>query len=209
MKRTALLAVGLLLAFPVMSLRAGYKPRTWEIKARETYPASLTSEGVTIAVEPLYTDKLASRAFDKDDMVARGIMPLAIIVFNDNDFPVEIDGPAIELIRGRDRIRTIGPEEAVARLFRKKKGWLPTPVPRLPKSQLTTDALYDFEAKFLMDKIIGPKEQGYGFLYMPIRNPRDLASYLSESTVYIPNIYRLDNTSRMIFFEIALDAALR
>ncbi len=32
---------------------AGYKARDWSVNLRENYAASLTSEGVTIAVEPL------------------------------------------------------------------------------------------------------------------------------------------------------------
>jgi hypothetical protein len=187
---------------------AGYKAHPWNINARESYPATLTSEGVTIAVEPLFTDGLAARVFDKNDMITRGIMPLALMIFNDNDFPIEVDGQSIELIHDKDQIRTLSPNEVVSRLFGKDKSWVPQPIPRATRSERNTDALDDFDAKFLTNKTVAPHNKGGGFLYLHIPGSTDLNSYLSNSVVYIPNIYRRDNGSRMIFFEIGLNAAI-
>jgi hypothetical protein len=209
--RIRLLLPGLLsIALLLMAVIAwaGYKIIPWSIKARENYPASLTSEGVTIAVEPLFTDALAARVFDKPDMITRGIMPLAVLIFNDNDFPVEVDGLSIELIHESDHIRTMSPNEVVYRLFRKDKSWFSkSRMPRLSRSELNTDALDDVDSKFLMEKIVAPHDRGGGFLFVHI-DSNDLVSYPSKSIVYIPNVYRRDDGSRMIFFEIALDASI-
>ncbi len=191
-----------------VKIGAAYKAHPWNINARESYPATLTSEKVTIAVEPLFNDALAARVFDKNDMITRGIMPLAVIIFNDNDFPIEVDGLSIEIIHDNDHIRTLSPNEAVGRLFKKEKSWFPQPIPGASRSELNPDALDDFDAKFLMDKMVAPHNKGGGFLYLHIPGPGDLVSYLSNSVVYIPNIYRRDNGSRMIFFEIGLSAAI-
>jgi len=140
--------LGLTLLSVAAPIWAKYKAHPWSINARESYTASLTSEGVTIAVEPLFSDALAARVFDLDDMVTRGIMPLAIVIFNDNDFPVEVDGLSIQLIHDSDRIRTMYPNEVVNRLFRKDKGWISQPIPRASRSELNKEALDDFDAKF-------------------------------------------------------------
>ena len=211
-KKKFFLLVSLLSAMTLVwtsaPIRAGYKARPWSVRARDSYRATLTSEGVTIAAEPLFTDTLAARAFDKDDIVTRGIMPLAIIIFNDNDFPVEVEGSSIELIRGSDRLHTLMPNEVVYRLFRKdKSSWLPQ-IPKLSKSDPNSDALEDFDHIFLMDKLVAAHGKEAGFLYFQLREPKDLISYLSNSTVYIPNVYRRDNGSRLVFFEIELDAAV-
>jgi hypothetical protein len=187
---------------------ARYKARVWNIGPRESYPASLTSEGVTIAVKPFPTDASAAQVFDRSDMITRGIMPLAIIIFNDNDFPVEIDGWSVELLHQDQRIRTMAPNEVVYRLYRKDKTWINQPMPRLSKSDLNTEALDDFDSKFLMDKTVAPHASGSGFLYLHIPDSKDSDSYLAESLIYIPRIYRTDNDSRMIFFEIELKAAV-
>jgi hypothetical protein len=186
----------------------GYKARPWTINERPAYPATLTSEGVTIAAEPLFSDALAERVFDKSDMITRGIMPLALIIFNDNNFPIEVDGLSIDLIHDSEHIRTLSPNEVVYRLFRKDRSWFSkTVLPRIPRSELNEDALADFESKFLMDKIVEPHSKGGGFLYLHI-NSNELVSYLMKSVVYIPNVYRRDNGSRMIFFEIGLEHAI-
>jgi len=206
-KNLLICLAGIICLWAVVPIRAGYKARPWSINARETYPASLTSEGVTIAVEPLYTDALAARVFDKSDMLTRGIMPLAIAIFNDNSFPVEVDGLTIELIHDNDHIRTLSPNEVATRLFKKDASWLPR-VTKSSRSELNADALDDLDAKFLMDTMVAPHNKGGGFLYLHIPASKDLVSYLSTAVVYIPNIYRRDDHSRMIFFEIEVRPAL-
>ncbi len=206
-QRILLLAV--LAVFTYYSAWARYKPKSWSVGDRNEYPASLTSEGVTIAAQPLYTDALAARVFDKADMVTRGIMPLAIVIFNENDFPIEVDGLSIELINGQDRIRTMYPNEVVYRLFKKNPSWTRQKVPQVSRSQLNADALDDFDQKFLLRKIIGPRNKGGGFLYLHIPDGKDMVTYLSNSLIYIPNVYRRDNGTRLIFFEFELKPAIR
>lgn len=201
--------IGIALSGLLNPLWAGYKVQPWDIGPRESYPACLTSEGVTIAVQPLYTDASAAKVFDRNDIITRGIMPLAIIIFNDNDFPIEVEGLSAELIHGDQRIRTMPPNEVVYRLYRKDKKWTNQPLPRLSRSNLNEDALNDFDSKFLLNKTVAPHESGSGFLYLHIPDSKELASFLAESLIYIPKIYRHDDGSRMIFFEIELKAAIR
>ena len=184
---------------------AGYKARTWSPDSRESYPASLTSEGVTIAVEPLFNDALAARVFDKNDIVTRGIMPLAIVIFNDNDYPVEVDPLTIELMLEDDHLRTLTPKEAVNHLYKKDKFHLGQAALKVADEK----AFSDFNDKFLLDKVIEPHSQGGGFVYMKVFSSKDLVSYLASATVYIPNVYRQDDGSRLIFFEIELKPAVQ
>lgn len=188
----------------VAPLLAGYKARIWNVNARESYPASLMSEGVTIAVNPLFNDALAAQVFDKDDIVTRGIMPLAVVIFNDNDHAIEVDGMSIQLIRDDERIRTLTPGEAVNRLYGKSRSMFGQPA----SGPGNEKAREDFSNKFLGHEPIAPHSKGGGFLYMPVYAAGNLASFLSMATVYIPNVYRKDDGSRLVFFEISLKAAL-
>jgi hypothetical protein len=202
----SMLGIALLGAFE--PIWAGSKALSWNIGARDSYPASITSEGVTIAVEPLFTDALAARVFDKKDIVTRGIMPLAILIFNDNSFPITVDALSIELIHDGVHIRTLFPNEVVYRLFGRDKSWINRQIAPMSGQELNKNALDDFEGKFLVNKAIAPHDKGGGFLYIQIQNPGDLASYLSKTILYIPKVYRQDNGSRLIFFEIELAAAV-
>ncbi len=211
MKKTAkLLPVVLTAAALLLAAQSlwPYKSRPWSPRSRSSYAARLESEQVVIAVEPLFTDKLAASVFDKKDMITRGIMPLVVAIFNDNDFPVEVEGASIELIGKDRRLCTLSPDEALKRIFKPAKSWIKSPVPRLAEAKISDDAIADFESKFLRNKIIPPHASGGGFLYMPVPEGEDIVEYLLKSKVYIPNIFRRDNRSRMIFFEIDLDGAL-
>jgi hypothetical protein len=188
---------------------AKYKTLSWNPKPRASYAASLTSEGVTIAVEPLYTDAAAAQVFDRSDMITRGIMPLTVVIFNDNDFSIEVDGMSVELIHKDQHIRTMPPNEVVYRLSRKEKAWRSQPMPKLSRADLNTDALDDFDSKFLMNKSIPSHSSGGGFLFLHIPDSEDLASFLSQSLVYIPKIFREDKGSRLIYFEIELAPAFK
>jgi hypothetical protein len=213
-KRTAFIffcLFGIVLVRIASPVWAGYKARNWNMGTPDSYPSKLTSEGVTVAVEPFYTNALAAQVFDKNDIVTRGIMPLAVIIFNDNDFPIRVDGLSIELIRQEDHIRTLMPNEVVYRIFKKEKSWISQqiPIPQISRPGLNQDALNDFDAKFLSEKTIAPHEKGGGFLYMHPDSPENLGSYLESAIVYIPKIYRQDNGTRLIFFEIGLSAAVK
>ncbi len=201
---------GLILCLAALWALAGYKARPWTPRAADKYPARLTSEGVTIAVEPLYKDALAAQAFDKNDMVTRGIMPLAVAIFNDNDFPVTVVSSSIEIIRGEQHIHTLLPGDAASRLFKGGKGIpIPSPVPRNPTSgeRVNPDALDDLEHKFLAEKTVEAHSKGGGFLYLHVPDEK-LAEYLADARVYIPDVYRQDQGTKMIFFEIDLKPAI-
>jgi hypothetical protein len=196
---------GFVLLWSAGQCLAGYKARDWSPSARDSYAARLTSEGVTIAVEPIIADSFAARLFDKKDIVTRGIMPLAIIIFNDNDYSIEVDPLSIELIRGEEHYRSLAPDEAVNHLF----GKAASPLRGSGPKTANREALDDFSGKFLKDAAIPAHGKAAGFLYIRIYNPRDLPDYLSTATVYIPNIYRGDDGSRLIYFEIDLKTALK
>jgi len=184
-----------------------YKAPAWEPGSREKYPAFLTSEGVTIAVEPLYTDSLAASAFDKKDMITRGIMPFAVVIFNDNDFAVEVSGLDIELIhndRPDVRIKTMPPNEVTWRLSQRDRTWRTQRIPRLSQNQLDRNMLEDFDKKFLMKKTVAARGTAGGFLYLHLPEKENVEEFLSGAMLYIPRIFRLDDGSRMIYFEISL-----
>jgi hypothetical protein len=188
-----------------------YQARPWKIKTSSSYPSRLSSEGVTIAVEPLFLNNLAAQVFDKSDMVTRGIMPLAIVIFNDNDFAVRIDETTIEMVSGERHYRTRMPEEAVALIFKKdsKRSLIPNVGIPLPASGGgDANTMEDFEQKYLGNKTVGPHEQAGGFLYMQLPAFELSRENLAKAVVYIPDIVRIDTRKSLIFFEVDLKPAV-
>lgn len=189
----------------------GYKPRRWEAGARESYPAKLASQGVTIAVRAMYTDRMAASVFDVADMVARGIMPLAVVIFNDNDFPVEVEGGSIEWIREDRRLHTLLPEQAAQICLQKDRRnvLMPRlPIPRIPSAaKIDQRAVDDFQQKFLGKRVVAGGGKEWGFLYFAAP-AGDLRESVRVSRVYIPEIRRRDNGTSLIYFEIDLEPSV-
>ena len=203
-------AVVLVIAGTVASLTAGYKAKPWPIRPAEAYAARLASEGVTIAVEPLHDDPLAAKVFDKNDIVTRCIMPLGIIVFNENDFPIVVEADSIELIHQDERYRTLSPAETVHRLFPPTTKSLrsPLPIPSGGPDKQRADALEDFDHKFLGAKLVPARGKASGFLFLKFTKTSEVMRLLKESRVYIPEVYREDTGKNLMFFEIDLKPAL-
>jgi hypothetical protein len=207
-----------LLTSTILALAAGYKIRPWTPRDIESYPAKLTSEGVTIAVDPLFTDALAAQVFDLNDMVARGIMPLGIVIFNSNAFPVDVEGPTIELQREGDRQRSLDPLYAVRCMYEKKPTRRfvipsPIPIPTITIKQCNADACKDFGQKYLGMKRVEAHATAGGFLFMPVKGVADLRQALASARIYIRNVYNGNDGTPLLFFEIdlklAIDAAAR
>jgi hypothetical protein len=215
-----LLVIVVFVILGVSAMPAGYKIRPWRPRAIDSYPAKLTSEGVTIAVDPLFTDALAAQVFDKSDIVTRGIMPLAVIIFNSNDFPIEVEEKSIELQQEGSRIRSLDPLSAVQIIYASKPGRnvpvivSPIPLPRITVTKSHAEACQDFKEKYFSPlKRVERNATVGGFLFMPAREPGSLAADLAGARLYIPNLCRSDSGRSLLYFEIeikpAIEAAVR
>jgi hypothetical protein len=198
----------LLIFITLPTVYAASKARSWTPRSIETYPSRLTIEGVTIAADPLILDALAGQVFNHPAIVSGGILPVAIIISNANDFLIEVDGGAAELIIGEKHIRAVDPKQAVYRLFYESRLGLPFPKP-IPTNTVKQmkDALQDFSIKFLSTKRVEPHATAGGFIYLL---DRDVGGWrnLASAKLYLPKIYRRDNGAEMMFFEIDLKAAI-
>jgi hypothetical protein len=215
----SLVRTWLILILAAAGVQAAYKILPWNPRAIESYPSRLASEGVTIAVEPLFTDALAARAFNRSDMVTRGIMPLAIIICNSNSFAVEVEGASIELILEEDPLRSLDPLQALQLIFEKKSGGVipiqvPIPIPRIRITTSNAKACQDFKEKYFGERRrIEPHATAGGFLFMCVTPDREFAKNLAAGRVYVPRLFRGDTGANLLFFEIdlraAMDAAIR
>jgi hypothetical protein len=149
---------------------AGYKARRYEALPIDSYPCRLTSEDITVAIDPMFSDQLAAKAFDKTDIVSSGVMPVAIIISNKNRFPVEFNGFSIELLVKEDHIRPLTPEQAVRQIFQYRRTERevripsPVPIPRIEITRVNSDAFDDFTYKHLGIKRVEPDSVGAGFV---------------------------------------------
>jgi hypothetical protein len=200
-----------LLAIATQLPAAGYKIIPWKPREISSYPATLTSEGVTIAVEPLLTNATAARAFNRPDIVTRGIMPLAVVIFNSNAFPIQVDGMTVELQWEGEKVHTMDPLDVVRRLYEGKSSSpilkSPIPIPRATIQKSHADACQDFKDKFLGVKEVYPQETAGGFLFLNVAGISDLPNSMEKASVYLPDVFGKQGKT-MLFFEIELKPAV-
>jgi hypothetical protein len=153
----------------------------------------------------MFTDALAAKAFDKKDIVTNGIMPVAVVIQNDNGFAVEVEGGSIELLVKGDRIRPVSPEEAVIRIFQLRQSKHEV---RVTVYKSNTDAYDDFSRKHIGTWKIEPKSLASGFIYVPVKELTNLRVDLLEAQIYIPDLYKADTGQSMMFIEIDLKPAI-
>ncbi len=167
-----------------------------------------------MAIDPMFTDALAAKAFDKKDIVASGIMPVAIIISNSNGFAVDMYGETIELLVKGEHIRPISPEQAIVRIFQRslpsQEVRIPSPVPfpRIAIYRSNADAFDDFNHKHLGIKRIEPNAVAAGFVYVPVNTFANLRETLMEAQIYIPDLRRAGTRQPMMFLEIDLKPAV-
>jgi hypothetical protein len=209
----AVLWLAILIALPVS---AGYKLLHWSPQAIESYPAQQTNDKVTIAAEPLYTNALAARVFDKKDVLSRGIMPLALVIRNDNDFAVELFAESIELVLEGQRLKTLDAMQTLHKLYgRLSLSTTPAPSGRNPPRQVPLslpkvpkEAIQDFKQKFFGHKTVFPRSTEGGFLFIPIPHRGDLIALLANSKVYVPDVNPVGKGNPIMFFEFDLKPAM-
>jgi len=205
--------LAILVALPAS---AGYKLLHWSARAIESYPAQQTNDKVTIAAEPLYTDALAARVFDKKDMLSRRILPLALVIRNDNDFAVELSSECVELILEGRRLKTLDPMQTLHKLYgrpslltapapsgKNQPRQIPSSLPKVPK-----EAIQDFKQKFFGHKTVFPHFAEGGFLFIPIPHAGDAAAQIANSRVYIPDVNPVGKGNPIMFFEFDLKPAM-
>jgi hypothetical protein len=189
--------------------RAEYKSLKVEVQPAKSYSFFQNQGSVTIAVDPYLEIEKIRTAFDVKDMVKKGVYPFHIIITNDSDNLISVEGPAI-LLNSPDHVdrESLPPEDVVQILLshspsRTGKGTsYPSPIPiPIKKGNDSFELHADLTRKELRKLRIEPHATGAGFLYFQM--PPGIRE-LKDWRVYIPKVRDLKTQKDYLFFEIEL-----
>ncbi len=77
-----------------------YTPKQIAMNDPAAYTMHQTRENVSLAVDPYYSAEKQKTAFDtSDSMISQGLMPVAVVVKNEGDFPVKIEKDMFALVK--------------------------------------------------------------------------------------------------------------
>ena len=189
----------------------------WPLAAQEADPASFPArdehQGVLIAADP-YTDAARAKAkFGKKNPFTEGFLAVEVFVRNDNDFAVEIDLAAIELMirtpgGSRQRIQVQTLDEMLDRMLSKggtnpTRPRTPLPIPRSTPNKSKEWQKLETEWRPLIFEmnIMPPRSTARGFIFFNLGRRFELVPH---SSLYIPDLYFLPERKALLFFEMSL-----
>ncbi len=204
-RRSTILALVPLVAMAVMGVAAAYDLKPLPAVTPEACPAWQASQGLVIGALP-YAGKDAARAiFDTKDLYKNGIVPILLVMRNDNDFPVTLGTSGVQFI-DRDGLKTqpVHWINIVAGLLRGKKiraiGIPTVELPQLPTGK-GSDMIKDFREKSLETLTIPPGETARKVVFFRLGTDPGI---FRGAELYITEIYNAASGEEMVFFEFGL-----
>ena len=212
-----LLVWGLVAVAPI--LQARYKTKPFSVSHAKTFAATDSHDGITIAAEPYDQPEKIRQVFDAD-LLRAGYVAVLVVVSNDSDNEIRVDGNSIELTGSHvDSIWPTPTDTVLQDVFfgkhRIRSGAPPIGIGipgRGGSSRVGNkdfeNARTDFLTKELGDKFVPAHSTAYGFLFYEARN-------LVGRKVYIPDV-RITRSSdpkrvghALLFFEVDLKPAFQ
>jgi hypothetical protein len=213
--RNALAA--LLLAAPLLavSLR-GQAP------GASTDPARLAArdehQGLLIAADPYLTTERSEEKFGKKHPFKAGILAVDVYLRNDTGSPIQVSLPPIELNvsppgGSRQKIESLTSQEAAVLIIHPQPSSPTTrrvPIPGAAggsiKGEKEVVKMQAALAPQMLGDIVGPHGSIHGFLFFDVNHHFD---WVANSTLYFPEVRRVNPEERLLFFEVDLGPAAK
>jgi hypothetical protein len=197
---TPLLALSCLAAEKVFQLP--------EAQPAQSYPAhdAHTQEHAAVAADPYDTPQ--KNAIFHHDYFGQDLLPLFVVITNDNDLPLSLTGMTVELDLGHARIQPAGENDILRRMAHPHQpgpSKIPVPVP-LPhrtdkKSQQISEELEQAQFHALA---IEPHSTHGAFFFFDISG---IDASLSGARLIVSGI-RTGSGNELFYFEIPLEKAV-
>lgn len=199
--RTQVFGLSLILAMTVVF--AKYKIKPLEVKPAAEYASHLTQQQITIGVFAADTEEKVLRLFDSKKVFESKILPVLIVVDNNNDFPLRIMIDDVYLIHSNGaNERGMSFIEAFLNVLLNKplSSYSTDPRALANRYRNRNKELYDdFQHKSFGEKIIPPhdSDRGVAFFWLP-------EDGIENCQLYIPELENMSEFEELMFFELPL-----
>ncbi len=158
-----------------------------------------TNDKVTVAVDPYASGDKVKLAFNKLDPYRYGILPVLVVIQNDSDQTLRLDGMRV-VYNGPNRRQVVAtaPEEVKYLRGANRPGMIPGPTGGIKviskKNPLNSS---EIEGRAFIAKMVPPGHSASGFFYFD-------TAMQPGSTVYLSGITEAGTGKELLFFEIGL-----
>ena len=164
MHRTVIKGGILLLALDL--LVAGYKIKNIEIKPAGEYASHQALQNVVIGARAFDTEEEILSVFDTKKLYQKRIMPVLVVVENNNDFAIRLSGSDIYLSDAGVNRRSAPYAKVLLDIAKKKKAAYSTHEDVLLRRIKNKDMVADFERKSFGEKLIPPYGSDFGIVFL-------------------------------------------
>lgn len=184
-------------------------------------PAKLAArdehQGLLIAADPYVSADRSVARFGKKHPYAAGLLAVDVFLRNDTDSPIQIALPPIELMvsppgGNRQKLEALTSQETAVVIIHPS---LSPTTKRLPipgaaggsiKKEKEVVKLQAALAPQMLGDIVGPHATIHGFLFFDVGAQFD---QVAHSSIYFPEVRRVNPEARLLFFEVELGPAVK
>lgn len=187
-------------ALSVGMAEAKYKARPLPLRSALEYVAHQDFQKVVIGAFPATTAEDTERLFDTDKVYEKRFLPVLLIIENNNDFPIRIDGSDVYLTEGDgskqapvsflDVLLKIGKEKPRSNYSSKEE---------LVRKAVKREVFEDFQGKAFLQRTIEPGQSGHGVVFFKVPY-----GGMEGATLYFPEVINVRDQEALIFFEFEL-----
>lgn len=195
---------GLLLLIALAGVHAADNDKNrFSPKPAASYPFHQTNGKVTIAAVPYETDEQARTAFDKRNPYKYGVLPVLLVIQNDSDTALRLDGMRAEYTTP-DGSRIEATPAADVRFISgpQKPNMAPNPLPIPRRAKKNPLDMWEIEGRAFSAKMLPAGEAAHGFVYFQTRHS-------PNSRIYITGLSEASTGKELFFFDIPFTADKR
>ena len=179
-------------------LVAGYKIRNIEIKPAGEYTSHQSLQNIVIGARAFDTEEEILFVFDTKKLYQKQIMPVLVVVENNNDFAIRVSGSNIYLSDAGVNRRSIPYTQVLLAIAKRKKSSYSPHEDVLLRNIKNKNMVADFERKNFGEKLIAPHSDDFGIVFF------ELIQLNAGVRIYIPNITNLETQQYLMFFDFDL-----
>lgn len=188
-----------------LPLLAGYKILPLEPKPAAEYESHTDFQNVVIGADAALSLEAVLSLFDSKKVFEKGVLPVVLVVENNNDFPIRVRDRSIYLILSDGtNLQSIPFGEAFLQSVLKKDVSHYSTEERIMISDLARrhrEMFEDFQHKAFGEKIIAPHDSDYGVVFFHRPSPQEREGWM----LYLPEIENMTTASELMFFEFGLN----
>jgi hypothetical protein len=181
---------------------AADKPATFKPGPADSFAQHQTNDKVTMGVDPYVIGDKIKVAFGKVDPYEHGVLPVLVVIQNDSDVSIKLDGLTAEYVGPNgDRVQATPAKDVRYATAPKRPSVIGGPAGAAPKILGKKNPLdaWEIEGHAFAAQMLPPGQSASGFIYF-------MTGLQRGATIYIRGMADASTGKELLFFELPLSS---